>query len=43
MNEQIIKEGFKLLRLEKRYDQITVVKKLKYLDCSVAPLPSARY
>lgn len=37
MDTDIIKEGFKLLKSKKQYDQLTVVNKLKYLNFSVSP------
>jgi len=37
MDSEIIKEGFKLLKKKKQYDQLTVVNKLKYLNFSVSP------
>lgn len=36
MDREIIQKGFELLKREKYYDQVTIVRKLKYLSYSVA-------
>lgn len=36
MDREIIQQGFELLKLEKYYDQVTIVRKLKYLGFSIA-------